>query len=213
MTHKAGAGRTFQQGDFDYNGRVDADDYFLIDSNHGKAQLALTPASENGAEFYVRVQPDESSVRNAARSLGDKMGDASAVRALVASQDTSGWIDEPDDVEGHVVATWAISDSARTAVRLFPSISGEWTDARRALVGVGRCFRAQSIRSCPAVSRGRGDQSVPLSAHASSGLRTETDAPEALTRRGGGRCVRGSRFERPTHTRRAESIACRLRAR
>lgn len=35
------------------------------------------------AEFYVRVQPDEESVRNAARSLGDKMGDANAVRALV----------------------------------------------------------------------------------------------------------------------------------
>ena len=35
------------------------------------------------AEFYVRVQPDEESIRNAARSLGDKMGDASAVRALV----------------------------------------------------------------------------------------------------------------------------------
>ena len=35
------------------------------------------------AEFYVRVQPDEASIRNAARSLGDKMGDASAVRALV----------------------------------------------------------------------------------------------------------------------------------
>jgi flotillin len=35
------------------------------------------------AEFYVRVQPDEDSIRNAARSLGDRMGDASAVRALV----------------------------------------------------------------------------------------------------------------------------------
>jgi uncharacterized membrane protein YqiK len=35
------------------------------------------------AEFYVRVQPDEASVRNAARSLGDKMGNADAVRALV----------------------------------------------------------------------------------------------------------------------------------
>jgi uncharacterized membrane protein YqiK len=35
------------------------------------------------AEFYVRVQPDEESIRNAARSLGDRMHDASAVRALV----------------------------------------------------------------------------------------------------------------------------------
>ena len=35
------------------------------------------------AEFYVRVQPDVDSIRNAARSLGEKMGDASSVRALV----------------------------------------------------------------------------------------------------------------------------------
>jgi flotillin len=35
------------------------------------------------AEFYVRVQPDEESVRNAARSLGERMGDANSVRALV----------------------------------------------------------------------------------------------------------------------------------
>jgi uncharacterized membrane protein YqiK len=35
------------------------------------------------AEFYVRVQPDEESVRAAARSLGEKMGDAASVRALV----------------------------------------------------------------------------------------------------------------------------------
>ena len=35
------------------------------------------------AEFYVRVQPDEESIRNAARSLGDRMGDAASVRALV----------------------------------------------------------------------------------------------------------------------------------
>jgi flotillin len=35
------------------------------------------------AEFYVRVQPDEESIRNAARSLGDRMGDGNAVRALV----------------------------------------------------------------------------------------------------------------------------------
>jgi uncharacterized membrane protein YqiK len=35
------------------------------------------------AEFYVRVQPDEESIRNAARSLGDRMGDAESVRALV----------------------------------------------------------------------------------------------------------------------------------
>jgi flotillin len=35
------------------------------------------------AEFYVRVQPDEESIRNAARSLGDRMGDANSVRALV----------------------------------------------------------------------------------------------------------------------------------
>jgi uncharacterized membrane protein YqiK len=35
------------------------------------------------AEFYVRVQPDEESVRAAARSLGEKMNDASAVRSLV----------------------------------------------------------------------------------------------------------------------------------
>jgi uncharacterized membrane protein YqiK len=35
------------------------------------------------AEFYVRVQPDEDSVRAAARSLGEKMGDAAAVRSLV----------------------------------------------------------------------------------------------------------------------------------
>jgi len=35
------------------------------------------------AEFYVRVQPEEESVRAAARSLGEKMGNAAAVRALV----------------------------------------------------------------------------------------------------------------------------------
>jgi flotillin len=35
------------------------------------------------AEFYVRVQPDVESIRNAARSLGERMGDASAVRSLV----------------------------------------------------------------------------------------------------------------------------------
>lgn len=35
------------------------------------------------AEFYVRVQPDEDSVRAAARSLGEKMGDAASVRSLV----------------------------------------------------------------------------------------------------------------------------------
>lgn len=35
------------------------------------------------AEFYVRVQPDEESIRNAARSLGDRMGDAASVRGLV----------------------------------------------------------------------------------------------------------------------------------
>lgn len=35
------------------------------------------------AEFYVRVQPDEESVRAAARSLGEKMSDASTVRSLV----------------------------------------------------------------------------------------------------------------------------------
>ena len=35
------------------------------------------------AEFYVRVQPDQESIRAAARSLGEKMGDAAAVRSLV----------------------------------------------------------------------------------------------------------------------------------
>jgi uncharacterized membrane protein YqiK len=35
------------------------------------------------AEFYVRVQPEEESVRAAARSLGEKMGNSAAVRALV----------------------------------------------------------------------------------------------------------------------------------
>lgn len=35
------------------------------------------------AEFYVRVQPDEESIQNAARSLGDKMGNPDAVRAIV----------------------------------------------------------------------------------------------------------------------------------
>jgi uncharacterized membrane protein YqiK len=35
------------------------------------------------AEFYVRVQPDEESIRAAARSLGEKMRDAATVRALV----------------------------------------------------------------------------------------------------------------------------------
>jgi flotillin len=35
------------------------------------------------AEFYVRVQPDEESIRAAARSLGERMGVAANVRALV----------------------------------------------------------------------------------------------------------------------------------
>ncbi|MEW5850572.1 MAG: SPFH domain-containing protein [Myxococcota bacterium] len=35
------------------------------------------------AEFFVRVQPDEESIRSAARSFGDHMGDARFVRGLV----------------------------------------------------------------------------------------------------------------------------------
>jgi hypothetical protein len=60
------AGR-YANGDFDYNGRVDADDYFLIDSNYSKAQTPMAAELPAGEVFtveerdsaYARLTQDE----------------------------------------------------------------------------------------------------------------------------------------------------------
>jgi hypothetical protein len=55
----AGFSVTYAKGDFDYNGKVNADDYFLIDSNYNKmaVPLGVSAAAPAGAMTDTVVAP------------------------------------------------------------------------------------------------------------------------------------------------------------
>ena len=52
----------YQSGDFDLNGRIDADDYFLIDANYGKAATALSNGASIATESAFVPQQSKAAI-------------------------------------------------------------------------------------------------------------------------------------------------------
>ena len=76
----------YQTGDFNYDGRIDADDYFLIDANYGKAQ---SPLANGAAIAEAYISPDGTPVfSDASLSLDDAATDINSPKGPTSLSST-----------------------------------------------------------------------------------------------------------------------------